>query len=920
MLGWERFEDRRLMSTFVVSNTTESLEGSLDWAIVEADANPGSTITFSSSLAGAITLPHVETLSQPTTILGTATPGPASAIDIDASGTNGDGLVLGNGSDGSTIEGLSIVGASGAAIHIQSSDDTIIGNVLGLTSSGAVVSNALGILVDQGTDSTIGGTADGAGNVISGNSTAGIDIEAPCLVEGNRIGTDADGTGVPTKVMPGTGAPSAPGILVGQPGATIGGTATGTGNVISGNSVGIVIEAACLVEGNRIGTDTDGLAAIPNVQDGIDVLGVGGGSTIGGTASGAGNLISGNPGVGLFIFSHDLVQGNLVGTDVSGTAAIPNGVGITVAGSHSTIGGTSPGAGNVIAFNDGPGVGVITGAAAAAAIESNSIFANGGPGIDLGVDGVTPNSFDEPANSPDLGAAVGGTISGTLNATPDRLYTIDLYANPAGDASVTRPQGRTYLGSTTIVTDAAGNASFTFDFVPDAFEPSLTATATALGVTSEFSAPVRYGAPAVGLAFDATAAAPYWGEVAGFTALDPTATADDFAATIDWGDGGPSTTGTVVAAPAGFVVTGSHTFAVANPAEPITVTITDALDRLQATIDSLADVAGPADVVTAYGRTAAFTAGRLSGAVVASFVDSSVDVVDGQFTAAIDWGDGTSSAGDVSVDGSGFDVSGSHTYNFAGTDPVRVTIQDLLTGATITADATANVAPVPITILTRNFAVVPGKAFTGIVATFTDGNPLTDPGFYTATIDWGDGTPATIGLITGRDPFTVTASHTFTTFQQGTDIVTVTITDPNGQTATGVDRAVDPPAAATDPSGSEPAAPPAPTSATASLVVRAGRIRVPGKQVFRGIVATFTDEGPVEPSGAYSAMIEWGKGRKTPGLITGSHGGFVVSARRRFPRFRGTRPVTITVTSTDGRHVSVTEWASEVFRDSGRSR
>jgi hypothetical protein len=98
------------------------------------------------------------------------------------------------------------------------------------------------------------------------------------------------------------------------------------------------------------------------------------------------------------------------------------------------------------------------------------------------------------------------------------------------------------------------------------------------------------------------------------------------------------------------------------------------------------------------------------------------------------------------------------------------------------------------------------------------------------------------------------------------------------------------------------------------LAVQAGNIKVPQNGVFRGVVATFTDGGPTEVATSYRATVAWGKGRKAAGMITGSNGRFVVSARHAFPRFRGTRPVTITVTDPDGQTVSVTESASEVAR------
>ena len=230
--------------------------------------------------------------------------------------------------------------------------------------------------------------------------------------------------------------------------------------------------------------------------------------------------------------------------------------------------------------------------------------------------------------------------------------------------------------------------------------------------------------------------------------------------------------------------------------------------------------------LTPVSQSAEFVAGTLYSRVVASFTDSNPQAFPGQFTAMINWGDGTgTSAGVVSADGAGFDVTGSHTYNFHdlhGHRPVTVTITDTLTGATVTANSTATVDPAPITIQTKNFAVTGGELFSGTVATFTDGDPRIDPTFYTATINWGDGSPNSTGAITGTNPFTVTASHTFAPFQN-TDLVTITITDKNGRTATGVDRVVDPPAV---------------------LDVQAGGLTLSPNKPFLGTVATFTDSGP----------------------------------------------------------------------------
>ena len=572
-------------------------------------------------------------------------------------------------------------------------------------------------------------------------------------------------------------------------------------------------------------------------------------------------------------------------------------VGIYVNASGATIGGTSAGSGNIIAFNDGSGVATEPGFTGTT-IRYNAIFSNAGPGIDLNDDGVTPNTPNGADNTPVLISVAGGLISGTLNGSPNSTYFIDLYANLTSDASPTRPQGRDYLTSTAVTTNAAGDAVFNVPFTPFPGLPIFTATATdANGTTSDFSPPLGFALAATGATFAATTGVPFQGTVASFTSSDPAATAAEFTAAIVWGDGTASSAGTVVAAPGGFIVVGSHTYTTANSATPVLVTITDTVGGSPATGNSLADVTS---LLTPVSQSPVFVAGTLNSAVVASFTDANPQAFPGQFTAMIKWGDNTAtSPGVVSADGTGFDVTGSHTYNFTTTstvaEPVTVTITDSLTCVTVTSNSTATITPAPITIETKNFAVKGGVLFSGTIATFTDGDPRIDPKFYTATINWGDGSPESIGVITGTNPFTVTSSHKFAPFQN-IDLVTITITDKNGRTVTGVDRVVDPPAV---------------------LDIQAGGLILSPNKPFVGTVATFTDSGPAELASDYTATINWGKGRKAAGMITGSNGQFVVSGKNKFSRFSGAKAVSVTVTDiTDGRTVSVNESASYVVRQS----
>ena len=211
------------------------------------------------------------------------------------------------------------------------------------------------------------------------------------------------------------------------------------------------------------------------------------GNTIGGTTAAARNLISANN-TGVLITgssaSSNVVQGNYIGTDITGTAPLPNetdGVVINVNASGNLIGGSSTAAGNVIAFNPGDGVLVDTGIFNS--ILTNSIFSNGGLGIEL-LDGGNHNQ-PAPVLTSIQSVVSGTTILGTVQGTPSTPYTIQFFSN-----AVSGPEGKTFLGQVSVTTDASGFASFTANLsvALDPTQPFITATATsASGDTSEFS-------------------------------------------------------------------------------------------------------------------------------------------------------------------------------------------------------------------------------------------------------------------------------------------------------------------------------------------------------------------------------------------------------------------------------------------------
>ena len=229
-------------------------------------------------------------------------------------------------------------------------------------------------------------------------------------------------------------------------------------------------------------------------------------NAIGGAATGARNVISGNDGGGVFILGADAggnqVQGNYIGTNASGTAALPNanrGIGV-VGAPDNTIGGASTAARNLISGNNGAGIAVFGGSATGNNVIGNSIFGNTGLGIDLWEDGLTPNDPGDSDSGPNgqqnfpvivsatRGAGGKLTVAGNLNSLPSHDYHLEFFVNDSCDPSGFG-EGQTLLGTQLVTTDGSGNASFSILFGVVALGKQITATAgdNTSGGTSEFS-------------------------------------------------------------------------------------------------------------------------------------------------------------------------------------------------------------------------------------------------------------------------------------------------------------------------------------------------------------------------------------------------------------------------------------------------
>ncbi len=268
-------------------------------------------------------------------------------------------------------------------------------------------------------------------------------------------------------------------------------------------------------QGNLIGTDRTGTFALGNASVALFIANNAPDNTVGGTAPGAGNVISASGldaiRIGGSTTTGNVIQGNLIGTDVTGTAALGNGnhgIFLTVSPSGTTIGGATAASGNSIAFNAWDGVFIDSGVGNS--VYGNQIFSNGELAIDLCADfdagtfscldtvEVTLNDVGDAdvgandlQNFPSLALVLAGTatVEGTLDGFPNTDFTLRFYSNMSCDPSG-YGEAETFLGDALVTTDGTGGASFAVPLgVSLSPGEQLAATATDPGgSTSELSA------------------------------------------------------------------------------------------------------------------------------------------------------------------------------------------------------------------------------------------------------------------------------------------------------------------------------------------------------------------------------------------------------------------------------------------------
>ncbi len=466
-------------------------------AIQEANAHAGAdtikfSITGSKVIKPAAPLPPITDqvtingYSQSGTSANTLAVGDNAVLKIVLDGTNAGGSqpALVAQASGVIIKGLVIENSEHFAIRVDADNVTISGNFIGTDATGVnAAGNASGVFVVDNAGVTVGGSTPAARNIISGNRGDGVSL---IRTTGATVQGNYIGTDKNGSAALGN---FGDGINVIDGGtATIGGPTTSARNVISANGAnGIEFQNSSnhnTVQANVIGASASGSIDLGNASNGISLLDVGN-DTIGGPGQ-AGNAV---------LFNSNGIAVNSSRNTLSGNAVESNDrVGLFVKGSSNTIGG------NLVIAN--AGIGVLIASGTGNTITGNQMVANGGLGIDVQTGttfGVTANDTDDPdtgpnnqQNFPVLSSAVRApngvtTVSGSLNSLHSTKFKIEFFMAVADLSG--HGEGFLFLGTTTITTNSGGDKSFAFATAQLAPGQLVTATATntVTGDTSEFS-------------------------------------------------------------------------------------------------------------------------------------------------------------------------------------------------------------------------------------------------------------------------------------------------------------------------------------------------------------------------------------------------------------------------------------------------
>ena|GEM_PF-1075492 len=389
--------------TFDVTNTNDTGPGSLRQAVLNSEANPGAdTITFhiGSGVKTITMLSNLPLLSDPVTIDATTQPGYAGQPLIELNGISNtkDYPAFAIYAGSSTVRGFVINRFHSDGLSLfQNPGNIVEGNYIGTDVTGKIAlgNDFRGIGVGevppntQSANNRIGGTTAAARNVISGNKAHGIRIliagSVNNVVQGNYIGTDVTGTVALGNAFEGV-------YVGGGVNNTIGGTTAGAGNLISANGFGgtgrtsgLAVSTfpfqtgatGNLVQGNFVGTNASGTASLGNAHEGVLLEDGASGNTVGGTTAAARNLISGNHTNGIDVgFNKPVTLNQVLGNYIGTDVTGNNPVGNDLHGIFINVNSDNNLIqDNRIAFNGGSGIFI-----------PNTTTDPGNPGIRITID------------------------------------------------------------------------------------------------------------------------------------------------------------------------------------------------------------------------------------------------------------------------------------------------------------------------------------------------------------------------------------------------------------------------------------------------------------------------------------------------------------------------------------------------------
>ena len=304
--------------------------------------------------------------------------------------------------------------------------------------------------------------------------------------------------------------------------------------------------------------------------------------------------------------------------------------------------------------------------------------------------------------------------------------------------------------------------------VDDADGETITVTGTATVTDAPLSG--------AGVNVNAYSAINFSGKVATFNDANPSAPLSDFAANIIWGDGSNSAGIIAIDPSGGYDVSGSHKYTSIGSFS-VTIYVSD-VDGASVALSGVATVVEPPPVVTTGSLN--LNEGVVFNGQVATFTDPDPNLSSSSFTASIDWGDGTTTTGSITSNGSGFSVSGNHAYAEEGQFTLTVTVT-VTGGGNGSSFNLANVSDAPITAVGYSL-IEKGTTFSDTVATFTDADPSGTASDFTAGIVWGDGKSSNGTIVAFGSGWKVVGSHSY--LKRGKYTVTIHIKDAGGATAT----------------------------------------------------------------------------------------------------------------------------------------